>query len=41
MQLSFVFSAVLAPHSEWPFVWFPLAGQRHAIDVQWPDLVLP
>lgn len=29
-QLSFVFSGVR--YSEWPFVWFPLAGARHAID---------
>lgn len=29
-RLSFVFSGVR--YSEWPFVWFPLAGQRHAID---------
>jgi hypothetical protein len=29
-RLSFVFSAMR--YSEWPFVWFPLAGQRHAID---------
>jgi hypothetical protein len=29
--VSFGFNAVPAPYSERPFVWFPLAGQRHAI----------
>jgi zinc-finger len=32
MQLPFMVNAGPAPYSEWPFVWFPLAGQRHAID---------
>ena len=32
-SLPFVFNAVSAPYPEpRPFVWFPLAGQRHAID---------
>ncbi|MBV9140406.1 MAG: hypothetical protein JO115_05740 [Pseudonocardiales bacterium] len=32
-RVSFEFYPAL-PYSEWPFVWYPLAGQRHAIDRQ-------